>query len=170
MGVHTPGRTSSDGMAALHQGVGSRLLLLLLLVLVLGPSYPSSGAPRAPNSGRRSQDFEKHSPPLRSGHKAFQFEAFRFVSCNEVAEPTVCTGSQPHRQPPSGQRACFGISCWRGEAEVESLRVTQRLSCSLHMENARAILRRLQERIPLRPKRRAIGLRVAQRPCGSDQP
>ena len=36
-------------------------------------------------------------------------------------------------------------ACWRGEVEVESLRIAQRLSCSLHRENARAILRRLQE-------------------------
>ena len=36
-------------------------------------------------------------------------------------------------------------ACWRGEAEVESLRIAQRLSCSLHKETARAILRRLQD-------------------------
>ena len=34
---------------------------------------------------------------------------------------------------------------WYGEAEVESLRIAQRLSCSLHRENSRAVLRRLQE-------------------------
>ena len=39
-------------------------------------------------------------------------------------------------------------ACWRGEAEVESLRMAQRLLCSLHRENARAILRRLQEPTP----------------------
>ena len=39
-------------------------------------------------------------------------------------------------------------ACWRGEAEVESLRIAQRLSCSLHRENARAILRRLHDPAP----------------------
>lgn len=40
-------------------------------------------------------------------------------------------------------------ACWRGEAEVESLRIAQRLSCSLHKETARAILRRLQDPVIL---------------------
>ena len=36
-------------------------------------------------------------------------------------------------------------ACWHEDAEVETLRIAQRLSCSLHRENARAIMRRLQE-------------------------
>ena len=51
---------------------------------------------------------------------------------------------------PSARRTLDAIAkhtgaCWRQGTEPESLRIAQRLSCALHRETARAILRRLHQ-------------------------